>query len=216
MIHTKTYTVITADIVNSRQTADAVLKTIPNILEKLNQTLKPVLPAALFAGDEIQILFDNPPHPFILVLQLQMLFQPMTLKVGMAQGPIHLPLLSEISETRGPAFIAARQALEIAKQRDCIAWMNRVTDENNSFGVQPTNQLNALFLTLTALTNRWSAKTWRRFTYYAQERSIQKVAGYENVSPEAINKFIRTAGVRYLLTAMDIFATHDNPTKMVE
>lgn len=203
----KKYTVITADIVDSRHLSTGILNTIPEKLAILNQDLKPLIPAALFSGDEIQMIFTGKIEFISVILKLGMIFQPMQLRAGVGHDVVDLPLPNLISEARGPAFIAARQALDKAKQQGYIAWVNsgELSDNHDlDHDDQLIRQVNAHFLTLSALTQRWNTKTWRRFSLYYRERSIQKVAIAEHVSPEAINKSLHTAGIRYVIQVLDL------------
>lgn len=212
----KNYTVITADIVDSRHLASGILNTIPEKLATLNQELNPLIPAALFSGDEIQMVFAGKIELCSAILKLGMIFQPMKLRSGIGHGAVNTPIPNSISEARGPAFIAARRALETAKQQGYIAWITQELPVVSVCDDQFVKQVNAIFLTLSALTQRWNTKTWRRFALYYRERSIQKVAIVEQVSPEAINKSLHTAGIRYIIQAMDLLSAENKSTNKVE
>lgn len=194
-----TFIVITGDIIGSKNEDIDLMHSIPDRLKKIDEALNTVLPSARFAGDEIQCIFEfNQRHPYFILFNMITLFQPLSLKFGIGIGEIDKPMPRNLAEATGAAFRLARKGLNIAEKRGQIAWCQ--SDDKSV-----DKELNGLFCLTTALIQNWTSKHWRRFQLYYVHRNIHHVAFQEDVSPEAINKFIRNAGMRNIITALDQF-----------
>jgi hypothetical protein len=196
MIH---YLVVTADMISSRNIPTKQIATIPEKLKQIDADLHPLIPSMLFAGDEIQILFtyNETHHPYRLLIDLNRYLAPFRFRFGFGIGAVDLPINLTMAQNKGPVFIQARKALAIAKKDQLIAWLS-------TEGSKLHSEINVCFLLFTALTRKWTDKHWRRFFLYWDKRSIHKVAEIENVSPESINKFLKSAGIRTIIRSLEL------------
>lgn len=97
--------VITADQRRSRTSPDAV----PAALDVLGRLPGWTLAFERTAGDEIQGLTGDPGATVVAVRELTRLG---TWRVGIGAGSVELPLPHSTRQARGPAYIAARTAVE--------------------------------------------------------------------------------------------------------
>lgn len=102
--------VVTADQQGSRRSTDQV----PALLSGLPDLSGMVLPFERTVGDEVQAVFDDPDSVVEVTLHLLRLGG---WSVGIGAGPVLEPLPASTREASGPAFIAARDAVEAAKNR---------------------------------------------------------------------------------------------------
>ena len=98
-----------ADQVSSRTGADAV----PDALEAL-AGLNPALSFERTAGDEIQALLTDPESVVEAVVRLTRLAG---WRIGVGAGAVDAPLPSSTREARGPAYVAAREAITQARRQ---------------------------------------------------------------------------------------------------
>lgn len=102
--------VVTADQQGSRRSTDQV----PALLAGLPDLSGMLLPFERTVGDEVQAVFDDPASVVEVTLHLLRLGG---WSVGIGAGPVLEPLPASTREASGPAFIAAREAVEAAKNR---------------------------------------------------------------------------------------------------
>lgn len=102
--------VVTADQQGSRRSTDQV----PALLSGLPDLSGVLLPFERTVGDEVQAVLDDPESVVEVALHLLRLGG---WSVGIGAGPVLEPLPESTREASGPAFIAAREAVEAAKNR---------------------------------------------------------------------------------------------------
>ncbi|BDO42343.1 hypothetical protein [Cellulomonas sp. NTE-D12] len=102
--------VVTADQQGSRRSTDQV----PALLAGLPDLSGMLLPFERTVGDEVQAVLDDPVSVVEVTLHLLRLGG---WSVGIGAGPVLEPLPASTREASGPAFIAAREAVEAAKNR---------------------------------------------------------------------------------------------------
>ena len=102
--------VVTADQQGSRRSTDRV----PALLSGLPDLSGMLLPFERTVGDEVQAVFDDPASVVEVTLHLLRLGG---WSVGIGAGPVLEPLPASTREASGPAYIAAREAVEAAKNR---------------------------------------------------------------------------------------------------
>ncbi|WP_285726526.1 MarR family transcriptional regulator [Psychromicrobium xiongbiense] len=100
--------VLTVDQKSSRSTPDLV----PELLQAL-QAIPTVLAFQRSVGDEIQGLLDD---AGATVEAIMLILRRHSWYVGLGIGAVEEPLPASLREARGPAFIAAREAVEQAKK----------------------------------------------------------------------------------------------------
>jgi hypothetical protein len=103
--------VITADQRNSRRRSDAVAEALLQLnAERANDL---ALAAERTAGDEVQMLVDSARATLEIALELTRTGQ---WSVGIGIGTVNSPDGSSVRATNGPAFTAARTAIDRAKK----------------------------------------------------------------------------------------------------
>lgn len=104
--------VITADQVDSRHRDDLATDALRAISTEAGDRL--VLPPDRTAGDEVQAVTDDAEAALDLVLRLS---RHGDWSVGLGIGEVRQPLPEITRAATGPAFVAARDAVEAAKRR---------------------------------------------------------------------------------------------------
>lgn len=102
--------VVTADQRNSRSGPDLVPAALTDLAAVTHGL--PMRPFERTVGDEIQALFDQPSAALVSCLHLLRTGQ---WHVGLGIGAVETPLPESTRSARGPAFIAARRAVEAAR-----------------------------------------------------------------------------------------------------
>jgi len=102
--------VITADQRNSRRSDDAVVGALPRLTDV--PTLRGF---ERTVGDELQAVLDD---PLSVVRAIVVLMDTAPWHIGIGIGDAELPLPESVRAARGPAFLAARASVDLAKQRD--------------------------------------------------------------------------------------------------
>src|SRR4051794_21788879 len=102
--------VLTVDQQGSRRSADRVAALLP----RLNREVRTMLPFERTAGDEFQGVLDDPAVVVDVVLGL---VREGVWSIGVGAGPVQTPLPSSTRAATGQAFLAARRAVDAAKQR---------------------------------------------------------------------------------------------------
>jgi hypothetical protein len=168
--------VITADQVDSRSTLDRVAA----MIEDLNTgDVQPVLPADRTAGDELQLLVADAADALTIILQLTRTGQ---WSVGCGAGAVNTPLPGNIREATGPAFIAARRAVDRAKKRP-----TRFALETEPATTQAADG-EALVDLLLALRARRTAEGWELHDLLEGTTLTQADAAARlGISPQAVS-----------------------------
>jgi hypothetical protein len=138
------------------------------------------------AGDEFQLLFDDPAAALDAVLRLT---RDGGWSVGVGVGAVETPLPTTTGAARGPAFVAARDAVEAAKhapRRLVVA----AEDEAAATGVT------ALVGLLLEVRARRSPEGWEVADVLATGMSQARIAQRLQVTPQAISLRARAAAVR--------------------
>ena len=109
--------VLTIDRRASRQDRDGLDMRAER--DRLQRDLpRPVLDWDVNAGDELQALYDHAAAALAAVLALAATEQ---WHVGLGVGAVDEPLAGTVRESTGPAFVAAREAVNAAKEQDAPA-----------------------------------------------------------------------------------------------
>jgi hypothetical protein len=176
--------VITADQVDSRSGADLVAEA----LEVINAgRVRPVLAAERTVGDELQVLVDSGADALALALQLTRVGR---WSVGCGAGEVLSPLPRDIREAAGPAFIAARRAVDRAKKK---ASRFALESEPGSRGAKDAEALVDLLLTVRS---RRSAEGWELHDLLATGLSQAEAAERLGISPQAVSLRARAAELK--------------------
>lgn len=120
------YSVINIDIVNSRNLKNRgeVQNTIKKYLNDLNKSYKNILlaPITLTLGDEWQIVLKKPLESYNMLKIIQVFLRNIDIEIyaGIGIGDITTEISNDTREMDGSAFVFAREALNIAKDKKGI------------------------------------------------------------------------------------------------
>jgi len=184
--------VLTGDIIGSRKSeVQDLMDRLPTRLDEMNSEIKPVAGFAITGGDEIQGVLAKDDFTFDILIKLLAKLYPLKMKIGIGIGQIATELKPNPGEMRGEAFIHAREALQQLSKSPYLFRLN---------GEIPNLEVYNSFLALSSrIVMSWNGKTFLRYGLYHKLRNIVKVAEVEQVSPEAINKFLNRHLIKELI-----------------
>jgi hypothetical protein len=169
--------VLTVDQRRSRKTADAV----PRLLERLNARSGLVLPFERTAGDEVQGLVEDPHEVTEIVMTL---LRGSAWWVGLGVGSLERPLPDSARAGRGPAYVAAREAVEAAKALPAGVAVRG--DERAAY-------VQSAFSLLAAVVHRRSQPGWEVVDLLDQGLRQVEVAERLGITPQAVSSRLRVA-----------------------
>ncbi|TXN28446.1 DNA-binding protein [Lacisediminihabitans profunda] len=176
--------VVTADQVDSRNRPDIADETIRTLTSSLRDGL--MLPVDRTAGDEIQMLVKDAHHALAAILSLSRDGQ---WSVGCGVGGVSTPLPANAREAGGPAFVAARAAVNDAKKRD-----TRFALRGDS-GID-AGDAEALVDLLLQLRGRRSPEGWEIYDLMSTGSTQADAAKRLGITPQAASKRARAAAIR--------------------
>lgn len=178
--------VIIADQIDSRHDDDRVADALSALQERYGDRL--ALPPERTAGDELQLLTADADTVLDAALQL---LREEHWRVGIGLGPVRAPLPESVREARGPAFVAARGAIETAERRAtrCALRSPEIDDERAA-------DLGALIDLLLTQRARWSEQGWELHDLLEEGDTQADAAERIGISPQAASKRARAAGLR--------------------
>lgn len=173
--------VLTVDQIASRRTRDHV----PALMATMG-VLYPGVPITRTVGDEFQLLFAF--DPVSVVDAILTIMREGRWHVGVGIGPVEEPISHDLREGRGPAFLAARRAVEEAKDRtDHLRVL--ATDSATAEG----DDVQVMLSLVLALRSRRSTAGWEA-TDLADEGLTQAEIGERlGISRQAVNQRLLTA-----------------------
>jgi hypothetical protein len=173
---------ITADQVDSRHGADLADEALALVAAIAGPRL--ALPADRTAGDEVQALTADAGAALSITLAL---LRTGSWSVGLGLGAVETPLPDVTRIARGPAFIAARDAVEAAKRRPT---------RFAAAGSPENRDVQALVDLLLALRQRRTREGWELFDLIEAGLSQQEAARRLGITPQAASRRALAAGVR--------------------
>lgn len=172
--------VMTIDQRRSRSEPDAV----PRLDQMLGaDRTRTVRPFERTAGDEVQALLDD---AAAVVDTALMLARDGGWSVGIGIGDVDLPLADSVRANRGPAFVAAREAVERAKST-----LLHVAVEAASQGGEHAE---TALLLVAAIVARRSDAGWEAIDAMSTSTTQAKAAERLGISPQAMNRRLQVAG----------------------
>lgn len=176
--------VVTADQRGSRRASDAV----PEILESLDDILERgrgiLLPFVRTVGDEIQGVLDDAQIVVEVAMHLQRR-QEWSVGVGIGAGQ----LAESAPASSGPAFIAARAAVERSRSRTVPTPLAiEVADAGSA---EMATDVEALAQLLAAVVRRRTEAQWRAVDLFAAGASGVEAARELEVTPQNVSRLRR-------------------------
>ncbi|MFZ4896070.1 helix-turn-helix domain-containing protein [Plantibacter sp. Mn2098] len=194
--------VIIADQVASRTTEDLAGQALAAIHERHADQL--ALPADRTAGDEIQVITADAATAIALALELT---RDGAWSVGLGQGAIRTPLPAETRVATGPAFYAARDAVERAKKAP-TRFAFTASSETPAEPVEPGNHqdhrataqsgedIEAFLVLILMLRQRRTAGGWQVADLLAEGTTQTEIAEQLGLSESSVSRRVSAAGVR--------------------
>ena len=145
------------------------------------------------AGDELQGILDDPAG---LPAALEPLLRSGGWNIGIGIGAIETPLPDQARAGRGPAYVAARQAVTAAKTSP---W--RIRAAGDSDAVRPLES--ALWL-WAALLGRRTARGWEVADLVDQGLTYDETAARIGISQSAVSQRAAAAGIAEGRRARDL------------
>ncbi|MGD8401573.1 MAG: SatD family protein [Bacillota bacterium] len=201
------YAVITADIIDSRRQADLVALLKPQLGELNSRALLTTF--AISRGDEIQAVCKEPAALPRLIRHLRYLCLPLQLRVAVGIGIIDdLGTDCGVSswEMNGPAFYAARNALDQMKKAQRKTPATLIASGEPCFDLT----INTIYSLYDLIINQWTPRQWTTVQTYEVQATLQKTAEAFNVSWQNIQKICKAAHWETLK------ATEENLTHLIE
>jgi len=165
--------VLTVDQRGSRRGSDRV----PGALTLLSG-VPTVLRFERTAGDEFQGVLDD---PAAVVDVVRRLVRDGGWSIGIGAGPVHTPLPHSTRAGAGPAFIAARGAVEAAKRRPVRVAVRGAVGE-------PAADAQAVLTALAALVERRSDQAWEAIALVEAGRTQVQAATELGVTRQAVGQ----------------------------
>ena len=165
--------VLTVDQRGSRRSTDRV----PSVLVALSG-VPTLLRFERTAGDEFQGVLDD---PAVVVDVVRRLIRSGGWSVGVGAGPVQTPLPGSTRAGAGPAFIAARSAVEAAKRRPVrVAVRGAAADR--------ATDAQAVLTALAALVERRSDQAWEAIELVEAGRTQAQAAAELGVTRQAVGQ----------------------------
>ena len=165
--------VLTVDQRGSRRGTDRV----PGVLAALSD-VPTVLRFERTAGDEFQGVLDD---PAAVVDVVRRLLRDGGWSVGVGAGPVQTPLPGSTRAGAGPAFIAARSAVEAAKRRPVrVAVRGAAADR--------AADAQAVLTALAALVERRSDQAWEAIELVEAGRTQAQAAAELGITRQAVGQ----------------------------
>ena len=175
--------VITADQRNSRGTPDASAHALADLTDRWGNLL--ALPIERSAGDEIQLATASAEAALGIILQLT---RTNRWSVGVGTGEVALG--ANTRESTGPAFIAARRAVDRAKKRPTHFAVESEPD------ARLTQHVESLVDLLLLLRQRRTAPGWQLHDVLADGATQLDAARTLGITPQSVSERALTAGLR--------------------
>ena len=130
------------------------------------------------AGDEFQGVLDD---PVAVVDAVRRLVRDGGWSVGVGAGPVQTPMPGSTRAGSGPAFVAARNAVEVAKRRPVRVAVRGAAAE-------PAADAQAVLTALAALVERRSDQAWEAIALVESGRTQAQAAAELGVTRQAVGQ----------------------------
>jgi hypothetical protein len=202
--------VLTVDQIQSRAQQDLVEATLAG-LGKVDT----LLPFTRTVGDEFQGLVANPASVVDVTLSLM---RTVAWHIGIGIGAVQQPLPSDARQARGPAFLAARSAVEAAKKQSTHLSVRSVPDRVEAHDAEIPFRL------LIALQLRRSPQGWEAAELMDRGLTQAAAASTLAITRQALSQRLQAAHwsldrearlvLARLLARAERAATPDSPSEV--
>jgi len=187
------HAVLTGDIVGSRKAPDrqALQEALRRLLAELNDTFGDIVevPFSISVGDEFQGVAAPDGRLVRLIDAMQRTLHPVRVRVGVGIGAVSTDFASRSQEMDGPAFLFAREALDLAKAQTPQAWLCfRTADEAFDLAA------NGIALLLGLVKERWKPLHWSRAALKDKGWNVERIAEHEGVTQASVSNSLHKAG----------------------
>ena len=190
------WAVVNIDQRRSRSSPDLV----PELLDALTD-LDVELPAERTAGDEVQLLTGS---PGAVARLLETVARGEDWRVGVGVGPVEMPLPSGVRQARGPAFVAAREAINAAHSSPTslallaaprpVGGGDYAECQRDAFRSRRVAEAHVVAGLLHHLWSRRTQEGWDVIDQLRRTGTGRAAAERLNISPSAVSQRLRTAG----------------------
>jgi len=207
------FTVITADIIDSRKTSIS-FGDLEKRLINLNYPEEMITPFKILRGDEIQGVFSGFLKTPQILRRLRYCFYPLQLRIGIGIGTIEKGIDKDNSwEMNGPAFYLARNALDQVKADHDLSLtrINSASQKNTSLKNKPDSlieknskpkhyigkdisnegldlAINTILLLIDTIQRDWTENQWEAVYFYEVMGTYQKAAEKIGIAFQNVEK----------------------------
>ena len=171
--------VLTVDQISSRTGPDLVEETLRRL------SVDTVLGFARTVGDEFQGVLEQPLSVVRAILELM---RDGGWHLGLGIGPVETPLPADPRQARGPAFLAARAAVEAAKREPDHLRVLAVPAAEQEAG-----DAEAVLRLLAAVRERRSEQGWQAVDEMRDGVTMQQAADRLGITRQAVGQRLRAA-----------------------
>ena len=197
--------VLIGDIVESRRTGDrqALHDTVGDVLARANLDHPVVDPAVITLGDEFQGVYATLGDALTASFHIRSRLRPTDVRFGVGRGAVQV-----LDRARGihdgPAYWAARDAIEAAKElaRKAALRTTRTVYRSPDEDAAQTTAVNAALLTLDQILGSLSVVSWRILGGRLAGLTQREVAEREGITPSAVSQRVRSDGIGVAMEAM--------------
>ena len=186
------YAVLIADVVGS-STHKNLRRSLSQVLAKaskkhLREKLI-LLPYAVTAGDEFQTIAAKPEAVPRILLDLRVLFQPLSLRVGIGLGPIADRIRPPVNQLSGPAFEAARSAVDRVKRGHAFKFdtLTAFVSSKGDFD----EAINLLYALNDTLVSDVTPKQWETIRAALQYGSLDRSARHLGLDISTVSRNLK-------------------------
>ena len=177
------WAVVTADQRHSRRSPDQVPPALARLAALEDRF---VLGFERTAGDEIQGLTDNPGAVVDAVLALT---RSADWHIGIGLGAVESPLPGSTREARGPAYLAARKAVEQARTAPAhLRLVGAGIVGAEPYGEDVVQRVETVLVLLRALVSRRTPEGWEIMDVLDETGSGNAAALRLGISPSAVSQ----------------------------
>ncbi|MGR0220537.1 DNA-binding protein [Agromyces sp. ZXT2-6] len=177
--------VITADQIGSRADIDRSDSMRHELQAGFGDRL--ALPVDQTAGDEVQAITADPATALDLVLALHRAGR---WSIGLGVGDVREPLPDAVRKAAGPAFVAARDAVEAAKRADARFALRAAEGDHGT--LEPAH-VESLVRLLLLLRDRRTPHGWEAVDLVRDGRTQKDAARILGISDAAVSQRLRAA-----------------------